>query len=77
MPIVILLAQNIDMKKELELLPCPFCGHAPKLKVGKVKCTNLQCKVQPKIAAWYAPGYDDKAAADWNTRIAAVQSIKT
>ena len=52
----------------LNILPCPFCGHAPKLRNGKVKCSNLQCKVQPKIAAWYAPGYDDKAIADWNTR---------
>ncbi len=52
----------------LGLLPCPFCGHLPRLKIGKVKCVNIMCKVQPKIASWYAPGYDDKAIADWNKR---------
>lgn len=51
-----------------DLLCCPFCGQQPRLKAGKVKCINLQCKVQPKIVAWYAPGYGERAIADWNDR---------
>lgn len=66
-PLAVVLSASL-----LNLLPCPFCGTQPRLKNGKVKCVNLQCKVQPKIAAWYAPGHDDKAAKDWNTRFNAV-----
>ena len=50
------------------LLACPFCGKAPRLKAGKVKCVNNQCKVQPKTSAWYVPGYEQNAVADWNER---------
>lgn len=53
----------------LEPMPCPFCGSTPKLTNGKVKCTNNQCKVQPKTAAWYMAGYDNLAVTDWNTRM--------
>lgn len=58
----------MNKPNKLNLFPCPFCGTQPRLKTGKVKCVNLQCKVQPKIAAWYMQGYEDKAAEDWNTR---------
>jgi len=50
------------------LLACPFCGQTPRLKAGKVKCVNNQCKVQPKTAAWYAKGYEQNAVNDWNER---------
>lgn len=50
------------------LLPCPFCGAAPRLKSGKVSCVNPSCAVQPKIATWYAPGYNQNAIDDWNRR---------
>jgi hypothetical protein len=49
------------------LLACPFCGQPPRLKMGKVKCVNDQCKVQPKTKAWYAKGYDQNAIDDWNS----------
>jgi len=51
-----------------ELLACPFCAQAPRLKAGKVKCVNNQCKVQPKTAAWYVKGYEQNAVNDWNER---------
>lgn len=51
-----------------DLLPCPFCGQPPRLKAGKVKCVNKECKVQPKIAAWYVKGYEQNAVDDWNER---------
>jgi len=50
------------------LLPCPFCGHAPRIKAGKVKCINKQCRVRPKIVAWNAADYDQNAIEDWNRR---------
>lgn len=49
------------------LLCCPWCGDPPKFKNGKVKCTNIMCKVQPKTKAWYAKGYDQNAIDDWNS----------
>lgn len=54
----------------VELLPCPFCGHTPTARNGKVKCANLQCKVQPKICAWYVNTAEGmaNAARDWNAR---------
>ena len=51
-----------------DLLACPFCGQPPRLKAGKVKCVNNQCKVQPKTAAWYVKGYEQNAVNDWNER---------
>ena len=49
-------------------LPCPFCGKIPRVSNGKVKCMNADCKVQPKIKAWYFAGYEADAIQDWNER---------
>lgn len=51
---------------EWAVLPCPFCGHPPTVKNGKVKCLNETCKVQPRTRAWYCAGHETSAIADWN-----------
>lgn len=57
-----------------DLLGCPFCGQPPRLKAGKVKCVNNQCKVQPKTAAWYVNGYEQRAMDDWNERMGPIHA---
>ena len=54
---------------EIELLPCPFCGHHPVMRsemvLGmehwKVKC--LYC-----FAGTYAENTQEEAAEEWNRR---------
>lgn len=62
------------MKKEKfvpdisKLDPCPWCKVKPYWKNGKVKCTNSNCRIQPKAPAWYTNdeiGFN-AALRDWN-----------
>ena len=63
-------ANKIKIGASLKILPCPFCGDVPEYRAGKIGCKNTQCKVQPRISAWYVntEEFAAKAAADWNER---------
>ena len=43
--------------KEIELRPCPFCGHLPSMENGYVYCNNVDCG-----------NIDPLSPRDWNTR---------
>jgi hypothetical protein len=56
-------------EKALELLPCPYCGEAPKLTAGiKVRCVNTSCEVMPFTRSNYCKGFEWAAVRDWNKR---------
>jgi len=56
--------------KQEKLLPCPWCGHIPKLTKGiKVRCVNVECTVQPRTINNWTKAFDDMAIKEWNTRV--------
>lgn len=58
------------MGKEYEILPCPWCGKAPELRLNghaplwyDVACNSPTCPVEPQSKQYGRPG---RAVAAWN-----------
>ena len=58
------------MKKQNELLPCPFCG-APAIFVELIKGWTVRCLTDNCMAEWRFDWYIPKkeVAKMWNTRV--------
>lgn len=61
-----------EMGKEYEVLPCPWCGKAPELRLNghapmwyDVACHSPACPVEPQSKQYGRPG---RAVKAWNKR---------
>lgn len=66
------MSQRIEPKEKLE--PCPFCGNAPKLSIGKIApgWFQIECVAgADKCGVYlYTIGQtEEEAAARWNRRV--------
>ena len=61
-------------KRDVELLPCPFCGEKARIMSLlrddiRIYCQNKNCHIQPMLTR----GSEEEAIKAWNTRKGEIQ----